>query len=175
MPSSLNHTQRHGKRPRFWLGPFVAGCCIAFGYGLTNRLISIQEVLLNPEMSRFKQEVFPGIPLRSLNFPDYEDSEDIKVKLVRLQDEPNDLGDKQNESIVTPEPSWKEEMVISALNPLKPRFAFPVLPSLALDTFELKLFFQQVINQSSFSSRFILLEGLRPVPFKTSPEHQFLQ
>ena len=56
MSSALKHSQNHAKRPRFWLGPFVAGCCIAFGYGLTSRLIGFHEAVPKKEMTFLNDE-----------------------------------------------------------------------------------------------------------------------
>ena len=61
MSSALKHSQNHAKRPRFWLGPFVAGCCIAFGYGLTSRLIGFHEAVPKKEMTFLNDEAFPYV------------------------------------------------------------------------------------------------------------------
>ena len=29
-------------KARFWVGPLVAGCCFALGYGITERVLTLQ-------------------------------------------------------------------------------------------------------------------------------------
>ncbi len=54
------------KRPRFWIGPLLAGSFFAFGYGLTNRLLSLQSYLQPYQAEKFEVIAFPGVKLSSL-------------------------------------------------------------------------------------------------------------
>ena len=55
------------RRPRFWVGPLLAGCCFSLGYGITHRLVTLQT---NPEPPRqpepFVRLEFPGQSLASM-------------------------------------------------------------------------------------------------------------
>ena len=55
------------RRPRFWVGPLLAGCCFSLGYGITHRLVTLQT---NPEPLRqpepFAGLEFPGQSLASM-------------------------------------------------------------------------------------------------------------
>jgi hypothetical protein len=56
------------KRPRFWVGPLVAGACFALGYGLTQRLIVMQGALREPRREAFATQAFPGDRPRKRNW-----------------------------------------------------------------------------------------------------------
>ena len=72
----MTHESEHSKvqaepaqarRPRFWVGPLLVGCCFSLGYGITHRVVTLQA---NPEPPSqpepfFSQE-FPGQSLASL-------------------------------------------------------------------------------------------------------------
>ena len=45
------------RRPRFWVGPLLAGCCFSLGYGISHRLVTLQT---NPEPPR-QPEPFAGL------------------------------------------------------------------------------------------------------------------
>ena len=66
LDSSGKIEQSPRKRPRFWLGPFLAGGCFALSYGITNRLISIGFIALTFQEETPAVKVFPGIELASL-------------------------------------------------------------------------------------------------------------
>ena len=53
-------------RPRFWVGPLVAGCCFAMGFGVTNRVVSLQNDKKPAETQRFAPSYFPGDSLQNL-------------------------------------------------------------------------------------------------------------
>ena len=175
MTSLLDYGKPAVKRPRFWLGPFIAGCCFAVGYGLTSRLISIQGASPESQMFFLKGEPFPGVSLKSINANIDKSDEGLKVKLVLTQDKLATFGDDQNESNGATNYFSKEQKVISVLNPLKPRFVVPVLPSLVLEDLELNLFSSQMIIQRRISSQFIRLKGLLPIPFNIPQERQSLR
>jgi hypothetical protein len=53
-------------RPRFWVGPLVAGACFALGYGITQRFVLIRSGLQASEPQSFKARAFPGESLEAL-------------------------------------------------------------------------------------------------------------
>ena len=66
-PSETKVGAAQRRRPRFWVGPLVAGCCFSLGYGITHRVVTLQT---NPEPPRqpepFAGLEFPGESLASL-------------------------------------------------------------------------------------------------------------
>jgi hypothetical protein len=54
------------KRPRFWVGPLVAGACFALGYGITQRFVLVRSGLQTSEPQSFKARAFPGESLEAL-------------------------------------------------------------------------------------------------------------
>ena len=55
------------RRPRFWVAPLVAGCCFALGYGMTQRLVTLQTNADAPSKPEgFASLAFPGESLDSL-------------------------------------------------------------------------------------------------------------
>ena len=72
MTQTPNHSEAKGdvpqtRRPRFWVGPLLAGCCFSLGYGITHRVVTLQT---NPDPPRqpepFAGLAFPGESLASL-------------------------------------------------------------------------------------------------------------
>ena len=72
----MTHESEHSKvqaepaqarRPRFWVGPLLVGCCFSLGYGITQRVVTLQA---NPEPPSqpepFVRQEFPGQSLASL-------------------------------------------------------------------------------------------------------------
>ena len=53
-------------RPRFWVGPLVAGCCFAMGFGVTNRVVSLQSDRKPAQTQLFAPSYFPGDSLQNL-------------------------------------------------------------------------------------------------------------
>ena len=72
------------KRPRFWVGPFVAGCCFALGYGITQRVITLQSNAEQPKPEAFSPAVFPGESLEGLRGRNGQSS-DLQVDLMALE------------------------------------------------------------------------------------------
>ena len=52
-------------RPRFWVGPLVAGACFALGYGMTQRFVLIRSGLQQAEPQSFRARAFPGESLEA--------------------------------------------------------------------------------------------------------------
>ena len=53
-------------RPRFWVGPLVAGCCFAMGFGITDRVVSQQSDIKPAQTQSFAPSYFPGDSLQTL-------------------------------------------------------------------------------------------------------------
>ena len=66
MPAETNASIAKPKRPRFWVGPLVAGACFALGYGITQRFVLIRSGLQTSEPQSFKARAFPGESLEAL-------------------------------------------------------------------------------------------------------------
>ena len=62
-PSSVEKPRR---RPRFWVGPLVAGSCFALGFGITQRIVAMQGGESAPKPQAFNPKPFPGERLQSL-------------------------------------------------------------------------------------------------------------
>ena len=66
MTTTTTSEQKRPKRPRFWVGPLVAGSCFALGYGITQRVVMLREGQQGPQQASFQQSSFPGQSLDSL-------------------------------------------------------------------------------------------------------------
>ena len=69
MPAETNASKPKSKRParpRFWVGPLVAGACFALGYGITQRVVLIRSGLEQAESQSFRARAFPGESLEAL-------------------------------------------------------------------------------------------------------------
>ncbi len=62
-PPSVEKPRR---RPRFWVGPLVAGSCFALGFGITTRIVAMQGGESAPKPQAFSPKPFPGERLQSL-------------------------------------------------------------------------------------------------------------
>ncbi len=58
--------QKRSRRPRYWVGPLVAGACFALGYGITQRVVLMRQALDKPQQATFRQNSFPGESLDGL-------------------------------------------------------------------------------------------------------------
>ena len=69
MPAETNASTVKPKRParpRFWVGPLVAGACFALGYGITQRFVLLRSGLETSEPQSFRARAFPGESLEAL-------------------------------------------------------------------------------------------------------------
>ena len=57
--------QKRPKRPKFWVGPLVAGACFALGYGITQRVVLMRAAWQQPQQEAFRQQGFPGETLEA--------------------------------------------------------------------------------------------------------------
>jgi len=58
--------QQRPKRPKFWVGPLVAGACFALGYGITQRVVLMRAAWQQPQQEAFRPQAFPGMTLENL-------------------------------------------------------------------------------------------------------------
>ena len=58
--------QQRPQRPRYWVGPLVAGACFALGYGITQRVVLMRQTWEKPQQATFRQNSFPGETLDGL-------------------------------------------------------------------------------------------------------------
>ena len=72
-------------RPRFWIGPLLAGCCFAFGYGITHRVVTLQGNADNPQSETFESVGFPGETLQTLRSLNTDKSTDLQVDMVSIE------------------------------------------------------------------------------------------
>ena len=83
MTQTPNHSEANGdvprtRRPRFWVGPLLAGCCFSLGYGITHRLVTLQT---NPEPPR-QPEPFAGLEFPGQSLAAMRRSEGTTESLV---------------------------------------------------------------------------------------------
>ena len=83
----MTHESEHSKvqaeaararRPRFWVGPLLVGCCFSLGYGITHRLVTLQT---NPEPPR-QPEPFAGLEFPGQSLAAMRRSEGTTESLV---------------------------------------------------------------------------------------------
>ena len=66
MTTTTTSEQKRPKRPRFWVGPLVAGSCFALGYGITQRIVMLRQGQQDTQQASFQESSFPGQSLDSL-------------------------------------------------------------------------------------------------------------
>ncbi|WP_244279353.1 hypothetical protein [Synechococcus sp. UW69] len=72
-------------QPRFWVGPLVAGCCFALGYGITDRVLTLQTNAEDPAPQTFAPLAFPGNSLREIRSRFSDDDAALQVDLTALE------------------------------------------------------------------------------------------
>ena len=72
-------------KSRFWLGPLVAGCCFAFGYGITERVLTLQSNGEDPVPEAFKPLAFPGDSLQEIRSRFSDDDSSLQVDVKALE------------------------------------------------------------------------------------------
>ena len=73
------------RKPRFWVGPLLAGCCFTLGYGITHRLVTLQSNPETPEPALFAPAEFPGDSLRSLRDRHGQTSGGLQVDVAAIE------------------------------------------------------------------------------------------
>ena len=72
-------------RARFWLGPLVAGCCFALGYGITERVLTLQNNAEDPAPEAFTPLAFPGDSLQEIRTRFSDDDSSLQVDVTALE------------------------------------------------------------------------------------------
>ena len=70
---------------RFWIGPLVAGCCFALGYGITERVLTLQTNAVDPVPQNFSPLAFPGDSLREIRARFSDDDAALQVDVTALE------------------------------------------------------------------------------------------
>ena len=72
-------------KPLFWLGPLVAGCCFALGYGITERVLTLQNNAEDPAPEAFTPLAFPGDSLQEIRTRFSDDDSSLQVDVTALE------------------------------------------------------------------------------------------
>ena len=72
-------------KARFWLGPLVAGCCFALGYGITERVLTLQTNAEDPVPEAFTPLAFPGDSLQEIRARFSDDDSSLQVDVTALE------------------------------------------------------------------------------------------
>ena len=71
---------------RFWVGPLVAGCCFALGYGITERVLTLQTKAEDPVVPEaFTPLAFPGDSLEEIRTRFSDDDSSLQVDVTALE------------------------------------------------------------------------------------------
>ena len=84
-PSDQSQQEPQRKRPRFWVGPLVAGCCFSLGFGITQRAVTVQSNAQKPAPELFEAAAFPGESLQELRLQYGEQAGVIQVDLAAIE------------------------------------------------------------------------------------------
>ena len=71
------------QRPRFWVAPLLAGCCFSMGFGIADRVVSLQSDQQSAPTQRFAPSTFPGESLQTLRSL-HQDAPTLQVDLAAL-------------------------------------------------------------------------------------------
>ena len=72
-------------KARFWVGPLVAGCCFALGYGITERVLTLQTNAEDPVPEAFTPLAFPGDSLQEIRARFNDDDSSLQVDVTALE------------------------------------------------------------------------------------------
>ena len=72
-------------KARFWVGPLVAGCCFALGYGITERVLTRQTSAEEPVPEAFTPLAFPGDSLQEIRARFSDDDSSLQVDVTALE------------------------------------------------------------------------------------------
>ena len=70
---------------RFWVAPLVAGCCFALGYGITERVLTLQTNAEDPVPEAFTPLAFPGDSLQEIRARFSDDDSSLHVDVTALE------------------------------------------------------------------------------------------
>ena len=72
-------------KARFWVGPLVAGCCFALGYGITERVLTLQTISDDPVPEPFTPLAFPGDSLQEIRTRFSDDDPSLQVDVTAFE------------------------------------------------------------------------------------------
>ena len=72
-------------KARFWVVSLVAGCCFAIGYGITERVLTLQTNAEDPVPEAFTPLVFPGDSLQEIRTRFSDDDSSLQVDVTALE------------------------------------------------------------------------------------------
>ena len=72
-------------KARFWVGPLVAGCCFTLGYGITERVLTLQTNAEDPVPQAFTPLAFPGDSLQEIRARFGDDDSSLQVDVTALE------------------------------------------------------------------------------------------
>jgi len=72
-------------KARFWVGPLVAGCCFALGYGITERVLTLQTNAQDPAPEAFTPLAFPGDSLQEIRARFSDEDPSLQVDVSALE------------------------------------------------------------------------------------------
>ena len=70
---------------RFWVAPLMAGCCFALGYGITERVLTLQNNAEDPAPEAFTPLAFPGDSLQEIRTRFSDDDSSLQVDVTALE------------------------------------------------------------------------------------------
>ena len=70
---------------RVWVGPLIAGCCFALGYGITQRVLTLQTNAQDPVPEAFTSLAFPGESLQKMRARFKADDASLQVDVMALE------------------------------------------------------------------------------------------
>ena len=116
-------------KARFWVGPLVAGCCFALGYGIAERVLTLQTNAQDPVPEAFTPLAFPGDSLQEIRarFSDADPSLQVDVSALEAASRPAQPAakpvvketPKPDVALQTPEPqvwtapAWSDPQTIA--------------------------------------------------------------
>ena len=161
-------------KARFWVGPLVAGCCFALGYGITERVLTLQTNAEDPVPEAFTPLAFPGDSLQEIRTRFSDDDSSLQVDVTALEAAEAASRPAQPAVAETPKPAvvlqTPEPPVSTAPSWSDPQAIAPGLeeedgpfPSSAQDP-ELEL------DDSSFDSRVLPEESIEVMPAVVVPD-----
>ena len=83
--NASSHDSPAKTKSRFWVGPLVAGCCFALGYGITERVLTLQTNAEDPVPEAFTPLAFPGDSLQEIRARFSDDDSSLQVDVTALE------------------------------------------------------------------------------------------
>ena len=72
-------------KARFWVGPLVVGCCFALGYGIAERVLTLQTNAQGPVPEAFTPLAFPGDSLQEIRARFSDEDPSLQVDVSALE------------------------------------------------------------------------------------------